>query len=168
MTSKTSRRWTVPLLVLALTVAWALPAAAQQTPKSMVEAYDALAKSILALNHAEDGLVRTILVAHRDAAAAHAAKGEWEKAAAEVALFANEGDNAVGGIRKRLVEGGHHHNSAGESAGIFETGYVIVTKAAKQRGLAIASALRQGKSEAEHKKAWSDFEALARELLRAE
>ncbi len=41
-----------------------------------------------------------------------------------MALFANEGDNAIAGIRKRLVEGGHHHNAAGEEQGIFEEGYV--------------------------------------------
>ena len=164
----TSRRCVLSLLVAVLVVS--LPAAAQQpaTPANIVKAYDALANSILALDRAEEEIVRAILASHRDAASAHAGKGEWEKAAAEVALFANEGDNAVGGIRKRLLEGGHHHNAAGEAAGVYEPGYVIVTKQAKQRGLAIASALRQAKSAEERNKAWSDFEALAKEVLRPE
>ena len=164
----TSRRCVLSLLVAVLVVS--LPAAAQQpaTPANIVEAYDALANSILALDRAEEEIVRAILAGHRDAASAHTGKGEWEKAAAEVALFANEGDNAVGGIRKRLLEGGHHHNAAGEAAGVYEPGYVIVTKQAKQRGLAIASALRQAKSAEERNQAWSDFEALAKEVLRAE
>lgn len=36
---------------------------------------------------------------------------------------------------------------------------------AKQRGLALASALRQAKSGEERSKAWSDFAALAKEVL---
>ena len=52
-------------------------------------------------------------------------------AAAELALFANEGDNAIGGVRKKLLEGGHHFNAAGEEAGVYEDGYVIVTREAK-------------------------------------
>jgi hypothetical protein len=160
----TCRRYILALLVLGL----AMPAAAQQTPTSVVAAYDALANGILALNHAEEQIVRAILTSHRDAANALAGKGEWEKAAAEIALFASEGDNAVGGIRKRLLEGGHHHNAASEEAGTFEPGYVLVTRQAKQRGLAIASALRQAKTGEERSKAWSDFAALVKEVLGGE
>lgn len=160
----TSRRWILALLILVL----ASPVAAQQTPGSMVDTYNALADGILALHRTEEQIVRVILESHRDAAIAHAGKRDWEKAAAEIALFASEGDNAVGGIRKRLVEGGHHHNAAGEAAGTFEPGYVIVTRQAKQRGLAIATALRQAKTDEERSKAWSDFAALAEEVLRAE
>lgn len=159
-------RWILASALLALP-ALPVPLAAQETPKGLTDAYGALADGILALNHAETQLVRSILESHRQAAAAHAAKGEWDKAAAEVALFASEGDNAVGGVRKRLLEGGHHHNAAGEQAGTFEPGYVVVDRQSKQQGLAIAAALRQAKSEAEHKKAWSDFEALAKKVLAA-
>jgi hypothetical protein len=156
-------RWTLALTLLAL----ALPARAQETPKNLVATYNALADGILALHRAEADLVRTLLETHRQAAADHAGRGEWDKAAAEVALFASEGDNAIGGIRKKLVEGNHHHNAAGEQVGAFEPGYVLVTREAKQQGLAIASALRQARSEEERKKAWADFEALARKVLRA-
>ena len=151
------------LAVFSLTSA--RPAAGQETPKSTVETYSAIADGILALNKAETDVVRVILESHHDAGAALAAHGEWEKAAAEVALFANEGDNAVGGVRKRLLEGNHHHNAEGEAAGTYEPGYVIVTRAAKTKGLAIAAALRQAKTDGDRKKAWNDFEALAKEVL---
>ena len=105
---------------------------AQETPKDMVATYDALADGILALKRAEAGFVRSILDGHRHGAEAHFKAGDMGRAAAEMALWANEGDNAVGGIRKRLVEGGHHHNADGEAKGIYEPGYVIVTKKAKQ------------------------------------
>ena len=35
-------------------------------------------------------------------------------------------------VRKTLLEGGHHHNAAGEQQGIYDEGYVIVTRAAKK------------------------------------
>ncbi len=47
-------------------------------------------------------------------------------------------------IRKRLLDGGHHHNAAGEAQGIFDEGFVIVTKEAKKSFLDSAVAI--GKS----------------------
>jgi len=82
---------------------------------------------------------------------------DYEKSAAEMALFANEGDNAIAGVRKRLLEGGHHHNADGEAKGIYEPGYVIVTKKAKQKILAASSALRSAKDDAARKAAWEAF-----------
>lgn len=38
----------------------------------------------------------------------------------------------MAGIRKRLLEGGHHHNAAGEQQGTYDEGFVIVTRAAKK------------------------------------
>ena len=64
---------------------------------------------------------------------AAAAKSAVEALAADVAQLGTEGDNAVGAVRKRLIEGGHHHNAAGEAQGIYDEGFVIVTKAAKQK-----------------------------------
>jgi hypothetical protein len=91
--------------------------------------------------------------------------GEYEAAAAHMALFANEGDNAVAGIRKRLLDGGHHHHAEGEAEGEYEEGFVVVTRAAKAEILAAASALRQaGDDDARHA-AWERFDQAAGALL---
>jgi hypothetical protein len=153
------------LVLATVVVALSIPAAAQETPKNLAATYDALADGILALHRAEAKLVRAVLTAHRDAAVAAAARGAWEEAAAHVALFANEGDNAVGGVRKRLVEGGHHHHAqAGETAA-YEPGYVLVTRQAKLRGLAIAALLRQVGTTEARTEALGQFQALAQEVL---
>jgi hypothetical protein len=94
------------------------------------------------------------------------AKGDAARAAAEMALFANEGDNAVGGIRKRLLDGGHHHNAEGEAKGIFEEGYVLVTRAAKAECLAACKALQTASDDAGKKAAWDKFDAAAKPLLK--
>ena len=64
-----------------------------------------------------------------------------EALASDVGQLATEGDNAVGAVRKRLLEGGHHHNAAGEAQGIYDEGYVIVTRAAKAQLLASSRAI---------------------------
>jgi hypothetical protein len=136
------------------------------TPQEMVAAYDALADTILGANKTEVKLVHSILAATyahaqselgrarqalkaNDAAAARAAT---ENVAVAVGQIATEGDNAVAGIRKRLLQGGHHANSVGEAQGIYDEGYVVVTKAAKQAFLdaskAIAMLAREPKAEA--------------------
>ncbi len=145
----------------------ALPAIAQQTPASMATAYDALADTILAVRHAELGFVAAMLDGHRHAAEVLMARGDHQRAAAEMALFANEGDNAVGGVRKRLLDGGHHFNAAGEDAGIFEEGYVVVTRKAKETLLAASSALRQATTQEARDAAWQSFKATAEKLLAA-
>src|SRR5262245_39367311 len=115
------------------------------TPPEMVATYDALADVILGARKGEEKLVRSILAAHYghaqselararaalkagDAAAARAAV---ENLATAVGQIGTEGDNAVAGIRKRLLEGGHHHNAAGEAQGLYDEGYVVITKTAK-------------------------------------
>jgi len=156
----------VMLLVAGLATLATAPAGAQETPDSMVSAYDALATSILGLRHAETDFVKTILEYHLHAAKTAMKAGEVEDAAAQMALFANEGDNAVAGIRKRLLEGGHHHHSqAEEDAGIYEPGYVIVTREAKEKILAAASALRRAGDDAGRQAAWDDFAKTAKGLL---
>ena len=133
------------------------PVAAQAggTPAEMVDTYNTLADSILGLKRTEENLVKAILaatVAHgqvnlgRALAAIQggdgaAAKAAVEALAADVGQLATEGDNAVGAIRKRLLEGGHHHNAAGEAQGIYDEGYVIVTRAAKAKLLASSRAI---------------------------
>src|SRR5262249_27970095 len=125
------------------------------TPPEMVAAYDALADTILGANKAEDKLVRAILAAtygHAQSELAHArqalkgsdaagAKAAVENLATAVGQIGTEGDNAVAGVRKRLLEGGHHHNAAGEAQGLFDEGYVVITKAAKADFLASSKAL---------------------------
>jgi len=169
------------LLVAAVAIALLAPAPAAAgqasgTPAEMVATYDSLADGILALKRTEKNLVEAILagtVAHGQVNLARAAtaieKGDSgaartavEALASNVGQLATEGDNAVGAVRKRLLEGGHHHNAAGEAQGIYDDGYVIVTRAAKAKLLAssraiagMASAPKADALEAEWKKAQS-------------
>lgn len=153
------------LFVSTLIAAMALVAWAQETPKTTASTYDSLADVILAVKRTEANFVRSLLDGHRHGAAAFMRAGDYERAAAEMALFGNEGDNAIGGVRKRLLEGGHHHNADGEAKGIYEPGYVVVTKQAKQQVLAASTALRRARTDAERKEAWQRFVAVADSLL---
>jgi len=147
-------------LAAALVAALAAPvrATAQTpagTPAEMVATYNTLADGILALKRTEDNLVRSILAATlghgqgtlaraQHAISANDAKGASaavEALAADAAQLATEGDNAVGAVRKRLLEGGHHHNAAGEAQGIYEEGYVVVTRKAKTQLLESSRAI---------------------------
>jgi hypothetical protein len=125
------------------------------TPAEMVATYNALADGILALKKTEDSLVRSILaatLAHGQGTLARAqraitandakaASAAVEALAADAAQLGTEGDNAVGAVRKRLLEGGHHHNAAGEAQGIYEEGYVVVTRKAKTQLLESSRAI---------------------------
>jgi hypothetical protein len=175
-------------LVVALSLA-PRPAPAQAsapapaTPPELVATYQSLADGILAVKHTEEALCKSILAAgHAHAHAelvraeaaikagdAKAAQTAVEDLAATVGQLATEGDNAVAGVRKRLLEGGHHHNSAGEAQGIFDEGFVIVTRAAKGKLLASSRAIGQMASapkadalEAE----WKRVAAVVDELLK--
>ena len=118
--------------------------------------YNSLADAILAVKKTEHDLVVAMLAGtYRHAEvrmnaalakvnAGQPAKEDVEAVAALVAQLGNEGDNSVAGIRKRLLDGGHHHNAAGEAQGIFDEGFVIVTKEAKKSFLDSAVAI--GKS----------------------
>ena len=139
--------------------------APQATPRPTVTCYSSLADSILALHTTEADFVRAMLDAHYTAARLNHEHALHEQAAAEMALFANEGDNAIGGVRKKLLDGGFNHNAAGEAKGIFDPGYVLVTKKIKEGALAAAAAMRAAKDDAARAKAWSDFSALAEPLL---
>jgi hypothetical protein len=141
---------------------------AQDTPSTTADTYNSLADAILAVKRTEANLVRTLLDGHRHAAEGAMKRGDWEACAAHMALFGNEGDNAIGGVRKRLLEGGHHHNAAGEAAGVFDPGFVVVTKEAKASALAASAALRKATTDAERKKAWDNFAAIAQTLLATE
>jgi hypothetical protein len=142
-------RWTAMMVAVA---AFGLPEAARAqapppaTPREMVAAYEAVADTILGANKAEVKLVHAILAAtygHAQgevararqalkAGDAAAARSALENVATAVGQIGTEGDNAVAGVRKRLLQGGHHANAEGERQGIYDDGYVVVTKAAKQ------------------------------------
>jgi hypothetical protein len=114
------------------------------TPEQLVATYRSLADTILGAKKTEWNLVSSILATtyhHAEGVLAQAraemkagkpAKAEMEKLAALVSQLGNEGDAAVAGVRKKLVEGGHHHHAAEEQQGIYDEGFVIVTKAAKK------------------------------------
>jgi hypothetical protein len=186
----TSRLRTLQRLALvpALLGALAAPVAAQgnpqpATPTEMVATYNTLADGILALKTTEENLVRSILsaaYAHgqvqldraRKAIAANdtaGARGAIEALAADVAQLATEGDNTVAAVRKRLLQGGHHHNAAGEAQGIYDEGFVIVTKAAKQRLLessrAIAGMVRDARAPALEAE-WTKVHAVYTDLMK--
>jgi hypothetical protein len=124
-----------------------------KTPAPLVETYGDLADAILATKKTEWNLVHAILATTYEHAQATVAKAEAnikagkdarpqiEALAALVAQLGNEGDAAVAAIRKRLVEAGHHHNAKGEEQGIYDEGFVIVTREAKKQFLAAAGAI---------------------------
>ena len=157
----------ISLVVMAVALV-ALPAMAQKTPEKVVAAYDALANIILDMREAELDFVVAVLDGHMHGAKMLFQKGDYEGAAAEMALFANEGDNAMGGVRKRLLEGGHHFNAEGEEQGVYEPGYVVVTREAKQKLLAASAELRQAKDDVARQAAWDDFAMVAKPLLAVE
>lgn len=140
-------------------------ALAQTTPKSMVEAYDAIADTILATKQAEYSIVAAILDGHFHGAQAYHNSGQFDKAAAEMALFGTEGDNAIGGIRKKLLDGGHHHHSDGEAKGTYEPGFVIIKRETKTAVLNTVAAYKQAKSAEDREKAWKQFTELAHAAL---
>jgi hypothetical protein len=136
-----------------------------ETKKSLVATYDSIADSILSTKKSEANIVMAILESHHRGAEKAFQDGKFDDSASHMALFANEGDNAVGGIRKRLVEGGHHHNAEGEAKGIYEEGFVVVTKDAKKKALDAAAALQAAKDDAGRKAAWDAFAGAAGPLL---
>lgn len=114
------------------------------TPAELVATYEALADTILGAKDAETGLVLSILSAtYRHAeGVAHGAlakmqegrevKADLEKLAALVSQLGNEGDAAVAAVRKRLLDGGHHHHASAEEKGIYDDGFVVVTRVARK------------------------------------
>jgi hypothetical protein len=134
---------------------------------SLARTYASIADTILGSKHAEAGVVRVLLEDHAAAARRAFDAKSWEDSAAEMALFANEGDNQIGGIRKRLLEGGHHHNAEGEAKGIYEEGFVIVTKAQKSAALSASQSLLQAKDDASRAAAWAAFAAVSEPALKS-
>lgn len=153
------------------------------TPGEVVATYNSLADGILALKRTEENLCRSILATangHAHAALDRAQKAiaagdvkatqaALESVAADVAQMGTEGDNAVGAIRKKLIEAGQHHNSAGEAQGIFDEGFVIVTRAAKAKLLdssrVFSQQARAPKADAIDAE-WKKVQAVVQELLK--
>ena len=144
------------LLAAGITRPAAAPAdSAAGTPPEMVATYQTLADTILGAKKTEHNLVKSILSAtyrHAEGTLAMAkasissgkdAKASVEKLASLVSQLGNEGDASVAAVRTRLLEGGHHHNAEGEKQGIYDEGFVIVTRAAKK--VFLDSATRIGK-----------------------
>jgi len=142
------------LVLVASLALGAVPTSAQMqaaTPPDLTSAYSSLADVIIGAKGTERHLVLAILdVTYRHAEvlvkqtrtaieAGEEAHSQLETLAALVAQLGNEGDATVAGIRKRLLEGGHHHNAAGEQQGIYEEGFVVVTRVAKKAFLACAT-----------------------------
>jgi hypothetical protein len=142
--------WIFALALIAAGVAFAQPQThptagrPASTPEEMARTYATLADGILALNRTEWNMVNSILAvtygharsAYDEARARLDAgmdcRGELETLAALVSQLGNEGDAAVAGVRKRLLEGGHHHNAKGEEMGLYDEGFVIVTRKARK------------------------------------
>jgi biopolymer transport protein ExbD len=144
-----ARRILMVLITLVATAAIQLPISAAapettNTPEQLVATYRSLADTILGAKKTEWNLVSSILATtyrHAEVTLAQVrgqiqakqdAKANLEKLATLITQLGNEGDAAVGAVRKKLLDGGHHHNAAGEQQGIFDEGFVIVTRAAKK------------------------------------
>lgn len=115
------------------------------TPGELSATYGSIADVMIAAKKAEVGIVAGILDSSyghaqaRIAGAKAAMKGgnaagatdAVESVASLVGQMATEGDSSIAGIRKRLLDNGHHHHAKAEQQGIYDEGYVVVTKAAK-------------------------------------
>lgn len=161
--------------LFALLVVSVASAQGTATPKALVDTYGSLADTILGAKQTEWNLVHSILAttymhaegmfakAKAKNAAGKDAGAEIEALAALVAQLGNEGDAAVAAVRKRLLEGGHHHNAAGEEKGAYDEGFVIVTRTARKTFLDAAKNIgRSAKDfaavEAEWNKVRTEFE----------
>jgi hypothetical protein len=123
------------------------------TPAPLVATYESLADTILGAKQTEWNLVHSILAttyshaeglykaAHGKLAGGEADPAQVEALAELVAQLGNEGDASVAAVRKRLLEGGHHHHAGGEQQGIYDEGFVIVTRSAKKALLDAATAI---------------------------
>lgn len=108
-------------LGLFLILAVSVPSiAADENPEEgiLAQTYEHLAKSIIELREAENGLVKTIITNHHMmalhyfalASAGEDVAGNLEAAAGEITKIASEGGKAVLAVRQSLVEAGHHHH----------------------------------------------------------
>jgi hypothetical protein len=120
-----------------------------------------MVQSILATtyNHAQG----TLAVAQRRLKADKDVSADLEKLADLVSQLGNEGDAAVAAIRKRLIEGGHHHNAKGEEEGVYDEGFVVVTKKAKKVFLDAAGSIGRMASSPDADKLKAEWEKVAKQ-----
>lgn len=152
------------------------------TPPELVKSYETLADVILGAKQTERNLVLSILATtygHAQAALGQAkgkiaqkqdARVELERLAAYVSQLGNEGDAAVAGVRKRLLEGGHHHNAKGEEQGIYDEGFVVVTRTAKKAFLDSATEIgkmTRNPDSGALDKVWAKVDAQFKELSKS-
>jgi hypothetical protein len=143
MNSVVIKRAMVSLACAGVLATAGAPARAEQaagTPAEMVTTYESLADGA-AYAHAQVELGRAQSALKADDAAA--AQRSIEALAADVAQLASEGDSAVAAVRKRLLEGGHHHHADAEAKGVYDPGFVVVTRAARSAFLDSSRALGQ-------------------------
>ena len=159
----------VALSILLVSLFCAVPGVAenaQTTPASLVAAYEGLADVILGARVAEENLVMSILDAHYATAKRAMKNGNWDTAGAQMVLFANEGDNAVAGVRKGLLQGGHHFNTDdAEDGGKYEPGFVVVGKVQKRKMMSASKNLLQAKDDAGREAAWAEFQTVVDNIL---
>jgi hypothetical protein len=144
------------------------------TPSELVMAYEGLADTILAAKKTEWHMVQSILATTYNHAMGTVAaaqrrltkdkdvRADLEKLADLISQLGNEGDAAVAAIKKRLVEGGHHHNAKGEELGIYDEGFVIVNKKAKKAFLDAAGSIARMASSPDKAKLDAEWKKVAK------
>lgn len=127
--------------------------------------YEELATAIIAIETAEDELVKTILLGYHTAAQALLRsaggtgvdkKATLEAAAAEISNIANEGDKAIRAVRQRLAQAGHTHNTDVET----KEDYLFITNREKKELLGLAQKVAGLNDHAAIAKAAQELEAL--------
>ena len=112
-----------------------------------VQTYEHLATVLVEVRKTEDGLVKSIIAHHHQAAQEHLANAQQgkevakhlEAAAGEVANLANEGDKRVQAIRQRLAKAGSTHLTDADT----NEDYLWIDSKEKKSLLSAAKAIAQ-------------------------
>lgn len=112
-----------------------------------VETYEHLATVLVEVRKTEDGVVKTIIAHHYQAAQEHLKSAQsgrevvklLEAAAAEIANVANEGDKRVQAVRQRLAKAGSTHLTDAET----KEDYLWIDSKEKKALLAAAKSIAQ-------------------------
>ncbi len=145
--------------------AQAFEAADRAANETAAKTYEHLAESIIALHSAEDELVKSILIGYHSAAqsrlrfaarAGDSRRPALERAAAQIADIANEGDKRIQAVRQRLLKAGHTHNTDAET----KADYMFINNTEKKALLALAQKVGALKDDVSA----DDLRAVAREL----
>lgn len=121
----------------------AMEAAERAANESAAKTYEQLAEAIIAIENAEDELVKSILIGYHTAAQARlrqafregdTRKAALERAAEQIANIANEGDKRIQAVRQRLMKAGHTHNTDADT----KEDYMFINNKEKKVLLALA------------------------------